>query len=266
MRLAVCGMIVLLSGANAQDRERGLWNSEFRQQRAPAAGRDPAARPGIMLGVTAWRLRESRQGDRVRALVHESSGTINYTPERLGADTQLAEGDKVRISIEPGVPGFLYVISREVYADGTHGEPVLLFPTGRIRGGKNEIYPGEQAEIPEWNNPTPYFTLRRGKANETGEQVFVLLSPHALPEVRVASDTQPLSPSLLNQWIRQWGGKVRMLDAPASKGAPLTPAERQAADQSARLTNTDPVPQVLFRASTPGQATLLAEYILRLRP
>jgi hypothetical protein len=247
------------------DIERGLWNREFGQQREPGAS-GPAPRSGPMLGVTAWILHESIPADRTRALVHETSaGPVHYTPERLGADAQLSEGDRIRISIEPGRPGFLYVISRETYSDGSHGDPSIIFPTAQIRGGRNDVRPGAPVEIPEFDNPTPFFTLRRGRPDETGEQVFVLLSPRAIPEIRVASGAQPISAGMLEGWIRKWGGKARMLDAPALKGAPLSQAERNAAAQSTRLTSADPVPQLLFRTSGEGEDTLLAEYTLRIR-
>src|SRR5690242_8251076 len=76
-------VLILLAGAAlAQDRERRLWNTEFREARAatPAApapaARSAAPKPatadrGLMLGLTTWRLRESKAGDRARLLVHE---------------------------------------------------------------------------------------------------------------------------------------------------------------------------------------------------
>jgi hypothetical protein len=249
------------------DRERGLWNTEFRQQRTPAASRPLAPRSPLMLGVTAWRLREARATDHARALIHETAGWSQfYIPERLGAAESLSDGDKVRISIEPGSSGFLYVISREVYAEGTYGDPYLIFPTGRIRNGRNDIHPGELVEIPEWSNPMPVLTLRRSKPSETGEQVFVLLTTHPLTELHVSGEAQLVRPALLDEWIRKWGGNVRMLDAPATKGAPLSAAESIAAERSSKLTPADPAPQLLYRTSAESQEALLAMYTLKLRP
>jgi hypothetical protein len=220
-----------------------------------------------MLGVTAWRLREAVSTDRGRALVHESpSGSRQYTPERLAADSQLAEGDRVRISVEPGAPGFLYIASREVYSDGTAGTPELIFPTTRIRGGRNEVRPGELIEIPEWNNPTPFLTIRRGKPNEIGERIYILLTKKPLAGITIASEAQVLAPGTVEDWARKWGIQTKMLDAPSLKGMPLTPAEQSAASQSVRLTAADPVPQVLFRVTSHAQDSILAEYPLRLRP
>jgi hypothetical protein len=45
------------------------------------------------------------------------------------------------------VEGYLYVIDREQYEDGTLGEPVQIFPTTRTRGGDNSVKPGSLIEI-----------------------------------------------------------------------------------------------------------------------
>jgi hypothetical protein len=239
----------------AEDNLRGLWNDDFRQK------------GDLMLGVTAWRLRHSTTEDSERDLVHEGpSGPQRYIPERLAADSRLSEGDKVRISIEAAIAGFLYVVSREEYANGTYGKPQLIFPTGRIRGGKNAVQPGEFIEIPEWNNSTPYFTLRRSKPSETGEQLFLLLSKQRLAEIHTTGESQPLDPATLEDWTRKWGSKTRMLDDPARAGSPITPVEHDAAARGRRLTHSDPVPQFLFRSSNEGQDALLAQYTIRLRP
>jgi len=56
-------------------------------------------------------------------IVHEDSASKQWTPERISPDTKLAQGDKLRISVEGARKGYLYVIDREQYADGSLGEP-----------------------------------------------------------------------------------------------------------------------------------------------
>ena len=51
--------------------------------------------------------------------------------------------------MEPGRSGYLYIASREVYADGTRGDAYLLFPSRRIRAGSSKVNPGELVEVPE---------------------------------------------------------------------------------------------------------------------
>ena len=111
------------------------------------------------LGITVWRLRPSKQEDGgARILVMENSQSSHWTPERIEVDTSLAVGDRVRISVESPRAGYLYVVDREQYADGTFGDPYLIFPTKRTRGGDNRVRPGKLIDIPaQEDNPS---TLR----------------------------------------------------------------------------------------------------------
>src|SRR3979411_2151924 len=92
-------------------RTRQLWDTTLLNKR-PASGkgaavkRPPAATSskvqGALIGVTVWRLRPSKPEDarEVRSLINEDPGDEEWTPERIAADTPLAEGQKVRISVE----------------------------------------------------------------------------------------------------------------------------------------------------------------------
>jgi hypothetical protein len=94
------------------------------------------------VGVTVWRLRAAAPGDSgARILVQEggeeSSNTVEWVPERVGINTGLREGDRVRLTIESPDAGYLYVIDRERYSSGERGMPYLIFPTSRTRSGDN---------------------------------------------------------------------------------------------------------------------------------
>ena len=87
------------------------------------------------IGITIWRLRPSRANDEnARVLVLDGLKQTQYTPERIEANTPLNIGDRVRITVESPRLGFLYIVDREQYADGSLGEPVLIFPTLHTRG------------------------------------------------------------------------------------------------------------------------------------
>ena len=63
------------------------------------------------------------------------------------------------LNTEPGAlsdRAYLYVIDREQYADGTQGEPYLIFPTTRTRGGDNSVKAGRVMEIPSQDDNPPY--------------------------------------------------------------------------------------------------------------
>lgn len=219
-----------------------------------------------MLGLTAWRLRTSQPAETVRLLVHEASeASVGYTPERIGATTMLAHGDRVRISVEPARTGYLYIASREVYANGKTGAAYLVFPSQRIRGGRSRVSPGELVEVPEWNNTTPYLTLKRSSAEQVGEELILLLTKSELPGMIVERQPIQLSAAMLEGWARRWGSGVRMLDAPDQKGVALSAAEQRAAADSVKLRPGDPIPQLLFRAPATAQDGLLATFILRIK-
>jgi hypothetical protein len=97
--------------------------------------------------VTLRRLRAARAADDgARLLVQESAGDL--TADRVDTNTPLAIGDRVRLTIESSNNGYLYVIDRELYADGTKSDPYLIFPTSRTRDGDNAVRGGRLVDIP----------------------------------------------------------------------------------------------------------------------
>src|ERR1044072_6140944 len=88
--------------------------------------------PDTVVGVTLWRLRPANRADSgERLIVHDDNSTTEWLPGRVSLTTKLAQGDRLRISVEAVRSGYLYVIDREQYADGSLGEPYLIFPTTR---------------------------------------------------------------------------------------------------------------------------------------
>ena len=120
------------------------------------AGTGAPAHPWVELGVTIWRLRPATEKDDVALRFldqadEEASPDAKpkgLTAERLDGTTQLREGDRVRLSIEAAQSGFLYIIDREQYTDGTLGEPYLIFPNTQTHGGDNRVKAGSVIEIP----------------------------------------------------------------------------------------------------------------------
>src|SRR5262249_18422470 len=109
--------------------------------------------PGEMLGVTIWRLRPAGSADskESRLLIPEEDkdNSGEWLPERVDADVTFAPGDRVRLSIESSRTGYLYVIDREQYADGSTSDPYLIFPTLRLHAGNNSVAAGKVIELPE---------------------------------------------------------------------------------------------------------------------
>src|ERR1044072_7160403 len=85
------------------------------------------------VGITIWRFRRSQAAEKKKELIEEEDGQQSeWTLERVEEGTALSPGQRVRLSIESlSRNGYLYVIDREEYGDGTFGDPVLIFPTAK---------------------------------------------------------------------------------------------------------------------------------------
>ena len=243
---------------------RHLWDTAYiKKQTAPAAGRKAGKRaykiatpnvpvegvsPDTVIGVTIWRLRPARSAESAeRIIVHEQAGATELVPERISADSKLNEGDRVRISIEAARTGYLYVIDRERYADGSVGNPVLIFPTTRTRGGDNSVKAGRVIEIPSQDDSPPFFTMRRSRADNTGENLIVLVTPVPLSEVEISEKAQNLAADKVARWEKSWGNSIGRLDMENSEGSPWTRSEKEAgADATRSLTEEEPAPQTLY--------------------
>src|SRR6185369_6619211 len=93
---------------------------------------------GIDVGIIFWRLREAREADdqvviekqriakRVKARVVETE--VRLIPERADSETEFLDGDLMRLSVELPLEGYIYILNREQYADGSFSDPYLIFP------------------------------------------------------------------------------------------------------------------------------------------
>jgi hypothetical protein len=122
--------------------------------------------------VTIWRLRESRPEDKTKELIEEDGVTTKWTPERIDEATPLRAGDRVRLSIESlSRDGYLYVIDREQYSDGTTGEPLLVFPTLK-NGENNKVKAGRLVYIPSIEGKFR-ITPRQSEKVQTAELITI---------------------------------------------------------------------------------------------
>jgi len=265
---AFCSISLVAATQSTQDEEttRKLWDTAFSttRRKPTRSGRNTARRgnyrvatPRIspagvsgdsVVGVTVWRLRPSRAADDgERIIVHEGSDAATWIPERVPANAGLAEGDRVRLSIEAARTGYLYVIDREQYADGTLGEPYLIFPTTRTLGGDNQVKAGRLVDIPAQEDSPPFFTLRRSRADQVGELLSVIVSPVPLAELEIGATAQKLSAELVARWEKTWGGQAGRLELSAGAGKLWTKEEKEASASAARLLKAAaPNPQTLY--------------------
>jgi hypothetical protein len=233
--------------------------------------RDSTPASDAEIGITVWRLRRSTaqaQAGGARILEHTASNNdedVEWTPERIEAETPIAEGERVRISIETPRTGYLYVIDREQYSDGSFGEPYLIFPTTRTRGGDNRVSAGQVVELPGQTDTPPYFTLRRSRPNQASESLAVIVTNEPLPGVRIGRSPLKLTAAQVEGWIKDWSAPFERLEMNGGAGQTYT-VEEQAAGASAnrQLTQDEPLPQTIYRIAPKSGKPLLINLPLRI--
>ncbi len=258
-----------------QVRTRQLWDSSLAAQRPPAATTakpttpKPASPPVRgLVGVTVWRLRPAQTTDKreIRALVQEDGRDMgDWTPERIPADSPLLEGQRVRISVESGEEGYLYLVDRDEYADGSKSDPYVIFPTTRTRGGDNHVKPGVVIQIPaEEDNPN-YFKVVRSRPDQVNEVITILVSPKPLPGIGNTRNRIKLTENQMAEWEKQSKTKAYRLEAAGQAGKVLTVAE-QAASRGVLLTQDDPLPQTMYRVDSKPGDTIMLQLPLKITP
>src|SRR5436190_9893762 len=265
MILFLAGLLVPLAQQTQENETtRHLWDTAFIDKGTKAAATRKSARrsyriitpqvpiTGVsadtVIGITLWKLRPTRPADTgERIITHEGPQSVAWLPQRVSSNGRLAEGDRIRMSIETARTGYLYVLDQEQYADGTKGEPYLIFPTTRTLAGDNSVKAGRLIEIPSQEDSPPYFTLKRTRADHVGENVIVLVTPTPIENVNVTDKAQKVSDETLAQWEKSWGTETGRLEMTNGVGQSWTRQEKAAgADGTRSLTEAEPAPQTLY--------------------
>jgi len=203
------------------------------------------------LGITIWRLRPLRSNESpggARMLVREKSTEL--IPERVEADTTFREGDLIRLTIESPQAGYLYVVDRDLFADGSVGPAMLIYPWADKDGYDNHMRPGRLVDIPAQEDQPAYFTARRSTPNQVGEVLTIIVSavPLNLP---IADKPIRISEAELSGWQKMWGGASERFEMEGGAGETWTHAEQQASahGRGRQLTREDPPPQTIYRVA-----------------
>jgi len=286
--LFIAVFTILVNTALPQDEgERQLWDAEFLKKRAPARPGVTAKKPsyrkvtpsspsttasadskavGEVVGVTVWKLRrtESRDSQDSRLLLEEEPGgdKSEWTPERTELETAFAVRDRVRLSIESPRDGYLYVINRELYVDGSTSAPYLIFPMLRNRNGDNSVKAGKVINLPK-----TAFRLEPTRPDYRGEILTMIIASQPIAEIKVANGMVELDKTLVAQMEEKWKAPVERYEMNGSAGKPLTKAEKEAGEEGSRLlTQEDDLPQTLFRVIPKPGNPLLVSIQLKVNP
>jgi hypothetical protein len=290
LMLAACLIAVLGHGrpVAAQEGSKDIKSAEVIERPAKAAIPSPKPRRNVtyrasrpftrarpasnmeyaQLGVTIWRLVKA---DGSKELAQEGE---EAELEQVEASTGLSIGSRVRMGIEPLThDGFLYVVDREQFANGTYGAARLIFPTLRTRNGNNSVRAHELVLIPR---PPSYFRINPSSTgqNQTAEVLTMILSPMPLQlPAPLGEKAMTLSNELIKSWERQWSAPVNVLEM--NGGAGLTTSVKaqaegaksldQEGEERQQLTPDDPLPQTIYRATIRRGGALLVMVPLRFK-
>lgn len=252
----------LVVAQKSDEATRKLWDTAYI---VPAAGKTTGRRrstnkyriatpnvpidnvlPESVVGVTIWRLRPAARTDSGERIIVHDDNAKEFVPERISANTKLVAGDRLRISVEAARNGYLYVIDRELYADGTLGEAYLIFPTTRTLNGDNQVSVGKLAELPAQEDSPPFFTIRKSRPDQVAEVLSVLVTPTPLEGLQITDKAQKLTNDQVAKWEQSWSTSVGRLEMD-SVGQAWTKEEKDAAGTNTRaLTSSAPPPQMLF--------------------
>ena len=227
----------------------------------PTVGSRPLAGNFHQLGITIWRLRPARTGDSGRrALIREKSKGLLWAAERVQSDGTFREDDYVRISVESPRTGYLYVIDRDLSADGSTGEPLLIFPWA---GADHKLVPGSLIDIPGQEEDPNHFTARVTSRNQVGELLTFIVTATPL-DLPLSDKPLRIEPSALSRWEKLWGGVSERYEMEGGVGQAWTQEEQQAAAKKGRqLTREDPVPQTIYRVMAADRNGMLVNLLLK---
>lgn len=216
------------------------------------------------VGITLWRLRPARETDNTDLgfQVVQDGKPVLLVPERLSGTAPVSLGEHVRISIESPTDGYLYVINREQYSDGTTGPATLIFPVTRTHGGDNRVFAGRLIDIPGPQDRPPFFTLTTqqvaGQPHNVGELITVLITPRPIEGITPGPRPVSLSPEQFARWEGDWEGEVReLLEMSGGAGRTWTMEEKQASEATRSLTQVDPTPQTIYRVAARANEPLM---------
>ncbi len=228
-------------------------SARYRKVKSATNEQTTAIRPKTIalgdIGITIWRFRPAQPMDQTKELVEEEEGRqTEWTLERVEEGTRFSIGQRLRLSIESlSRSGYLYVINREEYGDGTLGDPVLIFPTQKSAGA-NYVKAGRLVYIP---SATGRFRIKPSETSKShvGELITVIVSPTRLISAeRLGEKRTPLERTLVEGWQNQWDALSAKFEMEGGVGQAMTPTEQSASrESSSLLTQNDPTPQTIFQ-------------------
>jgi hypothetical protein len=102
---------------------------------------------------------------------------------RVEPSHEFHSGDRVRISLEPSIDGFLYVF----HTEGA-GQPEMIYPDARLDGGENWIEAHVPMEVPSSEQSDDRYHWFVFDNNPATERLYVVVTREPLPAVPTGAE------------------------------------------------------------------------------
>jgi hypothetical protein len=214
----------------------------------------------VRMGMTIWRLSPTQcpipDCPLPKKIADSSKGLVD-TATRIDDNARLNNGERVRLGLESlAQSGYVYIIDREQFDDGSMGEGVLILPTKKIESGKNWAQPGQQIHLPRADG---CFCVKARNSQRVlvADVLTVILSrtPLLRPE-EIGTDAIPVPVGLISLLARADKQRTFRGFLNGGNGLAQTAQEQSAGakglfDTAPVLTQNDLPPQTLYQSLVP---------------
>src|SRR2546421_5133273 len=112
---------------------------------------------------------------------------VNGRAVRVEPTREFHNGDRIRISLEPNIDGYLYVFHTE-----GDGAPEMIFPDSRLEGGDNWIAAHVPIDVPSTVETDERLRWLQFYGNPATEHLFVVVTREPLADVPIADTLMTL--------------------------------------------------------------------------
>ena len=105
---------------------------------------------------------------------------INGRAVRIDPTREFHNGDRIRISLEPNIDGYLYVF----HAEGD-GQPEMIYPDTRLEGGENWIEAHVPVDVPSTVETDERLKWFQFYGNPATEHLFIVVTREPLADVPI---------------------------------------------------------------------------------
>jgi hypothetical protein len=232
-------------------------------------GPPPVGQEYVRIGVTIWRFSPGQCPIPNCPLPAGTGKGLVDTATRIEDNSILNTGERVRLGLELlSRGGFVYIVDREQFADGTLGDAFLLFPTRNINDGKNWAQPGLQIQLPRAEG---CFCVKSRNQRKVlvADNLIVIVSPTQLLGLSEIGEKEiPLPVKLASYVSRAEQAKNYRGSLRGGGGLAQTPQELRAGtkglfDTEPVLTQSDLPPQNFYQSAIPRGTPAVFSFSLR---